>query len=473
MRSACAFLALALAVSPARAHFIFLVPDKDQKTVSMVFTDTLRPDEGVAISKIGKTNLFALDAAGKSVPVKMAEHKHHYEITVPGPRPVMIGGACQYGVSTRKVTDPYRIVYYAKTVLLSKSELPDGLPWMTEGSKALTLDIVLAGPKEHGKVKVLFQGKPLGGAEIVLTHGEDGEELEKGMTDKDGIFDVAAAMKAAKVLPTLAALRAKHVEKTPGELDGKKYNEIRHYCTFTVHMPPKEMASGKFDRLEEVALLGKDKDADLAATKLLADARAARALWNKFPGFFALVEINQDGHKIPCTLNVTPAGKVALKADLADLTEKQEETIKKVRGEIGSLVSHRMPGEAYETPCAFADKIEDHPQGRLINVLNDELHSSYRIRDRQILEVNRVTGGGRFTITVLENTWNKDKTYLPAHYVVHSWDKSGTLTSASAHRNTWLRMGAFDLPESYTTTTASSGGLSVRTVTFRGHKLGE
>ena len=35
--------------------------------------------------------------------------------------------------------------------------------------------------------------------------------------------------------------------------------------------------------------------ADPLATKLLADARAARAQWEKFPGFTADIEINFDG----------------------------------------------------------------------------------------------------------------------------------------------------------------------------------
>jgi hypothetical protein len=458
---------LALAVGPVQAHFIYLIPAKDQKAATMVFSDTLAPDEAVPINKIAMTKLFALDAAGKPVAVKMTEMKHHFDVTADGERPVMIAGTCQYGVIAKK-GESFLLLYHPKTVLMGPEGISD-LPWLLKGSKELPLEMVKA---DESKVRVLFQGKPLPAAEVALfTDAEDSKAVE-GKTDAEGEYNIEAAFKSLdkKMPPSLVAVRIRHVEKKEGELDGKKYTEVRHYATMVIR-PTKGKKAAKEKADEEVVFLGKDKEADPGATKLLADARAARALWHKFPGFTARVEINQDGKKIPCKLDVSAAGKVDLRTELADLSPEHDQIIKKVRGEIISLVSHRLPGEKYETPCAFADKVEDHPQGRLILVLNDELHSSYRIRDRQILEVNRTSGGGRFTISVLENYWSKDKTYLPAHYVVNTWDKGGTLTSATAHRNTWLRLGSFDLPETYSTVNAGSGGLSVRLVTFSGHKL--
>ncbi|MFO0968494.1 MAG: DUF3386 family protein [Gemmataceae bacterium] len=171
-------------------------------------------------------------------------------------------------------------------------------------------------------------------------------------------------------------------------------------------------------------------------------------------------------------MSVAPTGKIDLATDLADLTDGDAALLKTVRAEIGSLVGHRLPGGTAETPCVFGDAVKDHPLGRLIEVIGDDMHSSYRIKDRQILEVNRAAGEGRFTITVLENQWTKEKTYLPLFYVVNFFDKGGALRSSTATRNTWVRVGAFDLPETVTTTNASSTGLGVRTLTFAKHKLG-
>ena len=132
----------------------------------------------------------------------------------------------------------------------------------------------------------------------------------------------------------------------------------------------------------------------------------------------------------------------------------------------------RRPGGPRDTPCAFTDGVTDHPLGRSITVLNDELHSVYRIRDRQIIEVNRQMENVRFTITVLENTWNKEKQYLPVSYVVNTWDrKSKTLKNSVAHHQTWTRMGDFDMPTTLLTVRATPEQLESHLITFSNVKL--
>lgn len=180
---------------------------------------------------------------------------------------------------------------------------------------------------------------------------------------------------------------------------------------------------------------------DPAASKLLADARAARANWENFPGFSADVEVNFDGKMSQGKVQVDAGGKVTLE----NLDKPAQEWAKRM---LGSLVAHRMDSSAdRNTPCAFADQVTHHPLGRKILVLNDELHSSYRIRDRQIIEVNRQTGTSKFSITVLENRTNTEGKFLPISYVVNHWNlKTGQLTQNEAHYQTWTRVGRFDLP---------------------------
>jgi hypothetical protein len=173
----------------------------------------------------------------------------------------------------------------------------------------------------------------------------------------------------------------------------------------------------------------------------LADARAARASWENFPGFSADLEVNFDGKVTTGTVSVDPKGKVAVQLNdpAASAWAKRM---------LGSIVGHRLPdGGDEKTPCAFGDNVTDHPLGRSVKVLNDEFHSSYRIRDRQVIEVNRVMKDARFTITVIENRLNAEKQYLPATYVVNYWDlKSDALQRAEAHQQTWQRIGRIDLP---------------------------
>ena len=150
---------------------------------------------------------------------------------------------------------------------------------------------------------------------------------------------------------------------------------------------------------------------------------------------------------------------MALKVENADAEKWAKHTL-------ASMVGHRLRGGPdEETPCAFADDEEHHPLGRAIRVLNDEFHSSYRIRDRQVIVVNRQVPGARFTITVMENVLTKEKKFLPACYVVNTWDaKTDALTSSETHHQTWQRVGAFDLPKKTLTVKATNGKLESRSI---------
>jgi hypothetical protein len=203
--------------------------------------------------------------------------------------------------------------------------------------------------------------------------------------------------------------------------------------------------------------------ANPAATKLLADARAARASWEHFPGFTANLEINIDGQVMHGKVAVSPKGKV----ELSGFEEREEnEAVTWARRTLASTVGHRLDNSAeLDTPCAFLDDNTRDPLGRAIRVLNDEFHSSYRIRDRQVIVVNRQMRDARFTITVMENKQNAEKKYLPVCFVVNTWDKqTGALKQSQTHHQTWRRLGKFDLPERTLVVTATAGKLGARSL---------
>jgi hypothetical protein len=213
---------------------------------------------------------------------------------------------------------------------------------------------------------------------------------------------------------------------------------------------------------------------DPAASKLLADARAARANWVDFPGFTADLEVNFDGKVVRGTLEVNPKGKVDVKVD--DATAKTWATT-----ELRSIIGHRLDNSAdLQTPCAFLDDNATHPLGRAIRVLNDEFHSSYRVRDRQIIVVNRQMKDARFTITVTENRLNEEKLFLPVSYVVNTWDLKGeALRSSNTFHHTWERFGKFDLPATVLLVIATPaadgkpGKLEARGLKLSNHKLSD
>ncbi len=178
-----------------------------------------------------------------------------------------------------------------------------------------------------------------------------------------------------------------------------------------------------------------------AATKLLADARLARSNMQNFPGFTADLIVTIQNKEYKGTVQVDARGKVVI----GDMENPQAGWAKRM---LASAVSHRLQNpQAMKTPCAFADEDVRHPLGRPVNVLNDELHSSYRIRDEQIMVVNRVQDGTRFSITVQANQKTEEGKYLPSAYSVHYWAKDGSLEKAEAHTQTWSRMNGLDLPQ--------------------------
>jgi hypothetical protein len=207
---------------------------------------------------------------------------------------------------------------------------------------------------------------------------------------------------------------------------------------------------------------------DPAATKLLAEARAARATWADFPGFTADCAVNLDGKVTKGKVTVSATGQVKLDG-FGDAPARWAQRT------LGSIVGHRMPGADPGTPCRFAGDDADHPFGRTVKVLNDEFHSSYRIKDRQILVVNRTQGEQRFTITVLESRTNAEGKYLSTNFAVNYWDgATGELIRSEANYQSWTRLDQFDLPVTalvQTATRASDGGLTARSVTLSNHQL--
>lgn len=446
-------LLLAMA-SFVRAHFVYLVPTEGGTSAMAVFSDDLEPDAKVPIDKIAGTEFWTKDASGKETKIAFTKAKGKLEIAVKGKGPLWLIGACKYGV-VAKGDKPFLLSYYPRTVLGSAGDhakVDKAFLTLASDKTPLVIEPVSKSATE-AVVRVLWKGKPAVDSEVAVIGGEKLEKADPVKTDKEGKATVKLAGAGQY------AIRARYIANVKGEHDGKKYDEERSYATltFSLKAPP----SGTGADASPAVKLKEDPE----ASKLLADARAARANWDNFPGFTAEVAVNVDGKVERGTVKISDKGKVDLKLDgpLEKWTKAQ----------LTSMVGHRMDDSTtLNTPCAFPDSVTDHPLGRAIRVLNGEHHSSYRIRDRQVIEVNRTMGPIRFTIAVLENRLNEEKKYLPASYVVNTWDlKTDVLRSSVSHHVTWQRIGAFDLPKTAMTITATPGKQETRTITLSGIKL--
>lgn len=410
-----AFLILLAAAPLARAHFIWLVPETDGASAQVLFSDNLQPDDAKLLEKIAGTNWFARLPSGKTEPLQWKEVKGGYRLTAPTARSQLLGGVCEYGVIQRGNAEPF-LLTYSTTVVLGA---PPRNEFVYQVWDELPLQIVLS--SGDGRECVVYRcasGKTttLADAEYVI-HVPGQEKPVEGKSSKQGVIELPKGS-------GLFGIRVRLVEKKDGKHGDKQYKEARHYATLVFEAGAK-----------------KGPEADGAATKLLAEARAARATWRDFPGFTADVGVNFDGKTAKGKAHVTAKGEVTIEG----LAEQFEPW---TRRELSSLVQHRLPGSSdRETPCAFTDKIEDHPLGRAVRVLNDELHSGYRIRDREIVVVNRTMKDRKFTITVLESMTNKEGKFLTTSFVVDYWNlETSDLVRSDATSQTWTRVGAYDLP---------------------------
>jgi hypothetical protein len=315
----------------------------------------------------------------------------------------------------------------------------------------LVLEII---PRGRNKFQVVFGCKPVPDADVVVLR-PTGSRRQVLKADEQGEFEVSCDA------PGLYGIRTRYIEAKAGQHDGRKYEEVRHYATL-VFQVSEASAPQRVTNKPPAASQKQDNE----ATALLREARVARALWTNFPGFAADIEINLDGKVSRGKVKVSKAGQVSFQG----LDEAAESWAK---GVLRSLVAHRMEsGSERDTPCAFADRSKDHPLGQSITLLNDRLGSSYRIRDKQILMVNRNLRDSRFSIIVVENKTNTEGKFLPSHWVVHYWDnKTGELQTSEAHSVAWTRVGPFDLPLRGSIVSSARNELSVRTFSLSNYQL--
>ena len=228
MRTFIAVLLCLVLVAPAAAHFAYIVPTSDKSSLQVVFADSLKPDTKVPIDKIAATKLFALGASETVMPVEFTKAEHSLMIKLPAGSRV-IGGVTDYGFHQSKHTQniPVLLMYYPKAIVgpstgAEQGRLGDRVP----------LEIV---PMLNGgslTFQAIYQGKPLAGAEFgVLAPGDEASSQKLSAGD-DGVIN------ARFQTPGQYGVRVAYFEKKPGELDSKKYDEVRHYATLVLDFQP-------------------------------------------------------------------------------------------------------------------------------------------------------------------------------------------------------------------------------------------
>jgi hypothetical protein len=441
-----AFLLAALAGTPARAHYLFvriLPPAEGGRAAEVYFSELAEAGDPRFLPKItAHTRLWLQTASGSFEPLKVHAAPDRLRAWLPYTGSVVVVGECRYGVLARPGQTPFLLRHFPKAIAGN----PDELNKLPPHGK-LPLEVVATTDGEGLRLTALRQGKPVPKAEFVTVDAELNNV--KLTADAEG----RATWKPPA--PGHYAVYTRATTKEAGELDGQKYEEIRDFATVAFTWP-----------LER-------KDADAAAVALFEEALAARSAWKNFPGFRAAIAGNFDGRAFEGTVTIDAKGLVTF----ADTDASREESVAPwVQEQLASIVLHRIArpsaqGEQPKPVLRFGEAKDDHPMGRLLIFDGGRFASSYRVKDKQILVVNRHVGKENMTLTVLDNDRDADGLFLPRSYTVQYWDATtGELKRTETVQDRWQRVGAWDLPARHTVTTAAAAGLSVRSFTLSKHE---
>lgn len=422
----------------ACAHFLFvrILPAAEAgRFAEVYFSDQADAGDPRFIDKIASTKLWLQQKPGQFEPLKVHTTPDRLRAGIPSSGTLSVIGECTYGVLARPKQPAFLLRHYPKAIagraeeihaMQSKKEIPFEIQLLPEGD---ALEFV-----------ALRDGKPIPGA-----------TFHSVASNLKGHKFTASPEGKASWKPSTAGHYAVYTSQTlkqAGAHQGDKYAEIREFTTIAFTWP-----------LET-------KGANLKAVQLFQDALDVRASWAKFPGFAAEIKANADGRAWKGTATITAKGGVELSAEDDVVTPW-------VREQLESMVLHRLDRPRKGAPILrFADDVQDHPLGRLLVFEGGKFASSYRVKDRQIMVVNRSLGKVNMTITVLDNDLNADKKFLPRSYTVQYWDaSSGNLQHTETIQNRWTRQGDWDLPTLLTVQTSSAAGLGVKTMTLSQHRL--
>lgn len=225
-----AFLFAVTVVSqPAWAHFVWLVsqPTNSGTQVQAFFSETPEADSAEFLKKIAAMKVVCRVTGKDALPVSLREQSRGETGSLDGQcdaaRPLAFEGSVVYGVSSRGGST-FLLQYYARHLAADSAASFEKL-----ARGGVDLDIVPRRDGDQLELVVLWQGKPVEGAQVMAAVGDGKPEELK--TDAKGAV-------RTKVAAGLYAVRARHIEAgKEGTLGDKKYGEVRHYSTLTFQLP--------------------------------------------------------------------------------------------------------------------------------------------------------------------------------------------------------------------------------------------
>jgi hypothetical protein len=162
---------------------------------------------------------------------------------------------------------------------------------------------------------------------------------------------------------------------------------------------------------------------DPRAAALLQEAAKTRYLWSpEITAVSGKIAWDKDGKSGAATFHSV----LRKRGGLTFTADGDAQVPAEVKDHLASLIGHRVPpapGAAERPQPEAIIIVEDEERGPLILTLGDAMHSSQRVKDGKLVQVNRLMGGKRFTIdvTAFEKAPDGQRSY-PSAFTVTWWE---------------------------------------------------
>jgi len=219
-----------LCVSSAQAHFIWVVtePGEHPKVAKVYLSEEAAPDDPKFLQKIASAKTFVVGGRdGKAHPVELKVNGDALVAEIPARQsgnPVVVNHT--YGVMSRGEV-PFLLQYYGKTYPSQLTGSWDAV----NNVEVLPLEVTPVLKGNELTLDVAWKGEPAPGCQVTV-EGPGLKERIQGDTNAQGQFVVQVPQAG------LYSIRARKEEKASGELDGKKYDLVKHYSTLSLNVTP-------------------------------------------------------------------------------------------------------------------------------------------------------------------------------------------------------------------------------------------
>jgi hypothetical protein len=201
----------------AQAHFVFVIPNADGTSATVILNETLTPTAQVDVGIIDQTKLSVRNADGQEIPLTLEKGDRAYSVKLPDGNGVrIIHGLTDLGMLEHGQNKPSVLLYHPKAIVGDAFARPQILGGDTP------VELVPLGKPGAVSLELLVHGKPQGNAEITVVLPDNSQKKLK--TNEQG---------QTEPLTQTGQLGAwaRYWEPLGGERDGKRFDETRHYAT--------------------------------------------------------------------------------------------------------------------------------------------------------------------------------------------------------------------------------------------------